>query len=285
MVVKDEAAVIARCIESVRPLISAWTIVDTGSSDETPGLVEELLAGIPGTLHRRDWDGFGANKTEALELARDSADSLLIVDADMTVEGSLQGPLPRADKLLLTVRDSSEFEYRLPLLISSRPAWRYEGVIHEYLTADEATTQQNLDGLTVTHHCDGARRPEKLYTDLVLLTSEFARSPADARTVFYLAQTHRDLGNIAEAIVLYRLRAEMGGWDEEVFYARYQLGCLLAAHVSFEQGATELLRAWQRRPGRIEPLRALANAANHIADRATPPDDLLFLHTDLYGAK
>src|SRR3954452_20956269 len=47
MIVKDEAAVIARCIASVRPLIDSWAIVDTGSSDGPQEIVRELLADLP----------------------------------------------------------------------------------------------------------------------------------------------------------------------------------------------------------------------------------------------
>ena len=70
MIVKNEAHVIERCLASARPLIDAWCIVDTGSSDGTQGKIGELMAGIPGTLHERPWKNFGHNRGEALDLAR-----------------------------------------------------------------------------------------------------------------------------------------------------------------------------------------------------------------------
>ncbi len=36
MMVKDEEANIARCLESAKPYIDTWTILDTGSTDKTP---------------------------------------------------------------------------------------------------------------------------------------------------------------------------------------------------------------------------------------------------------
>lgn len=281
-VVKNEAELLPRLAASVLPLVDSWTVIDTGSTDGSQALVRELFGDLPGTLHERDWVSFGHNKTEALEVARGTADWLLVLDADMTVVGNLDEPLPHADALMVSVRDSSDFVYRLPLLISGSRAWRYEGVTHEYLNGDDVAARPSLDTVTVTHHCDGRRRPDKLHSDLELLTGEMARNPADPRTVFYLAQTHRDLGNIQQAIVLYRLRAEMGGFDEEAFYARYQLGCLLAAHVSFDQGADALLKAWRQRPTRIEPLIAFANSARNVAGQAPIPDDVLFVHRDQY---
>ena len=40
-----------------------------------------------------------------------------------------------------------------------------------------------------------------------------------------------------------RMRANMGGWEQERFYAQYRLGTLLCEHVSFLQGAKELIGA------------------------------------------
>jgi glycosyltransferase involved in cell wall biosynthesis len=48
MIVKNEAAVIARCLESVRPCVGAWAIVDTGSTDGTQQIVRDCLRDLPG---------------------------------------------------------------------------------------------------------------------------------------------------------------------------------------------------------------------------------------------
>ena len=70
MIVKNEAHVIRRCLDSVRPHITHWVIVDTGSTDGTQALIRDHFRDIPGALHERPWRDFGHNRTEALELAR-----------------------------------------------------------------------------------------------------------------------------------------------------------------------------------------------------------------------
>jgi glycosyltransferase involved in cell wall biosynthesis len=39
MIVKNEAPVIRRCLDSVRPIIDYWVIVDTGSTDGTQDVI------------------------------------------------------------------------------------------------------------------------------------------------------------------------------------------------------------------------------------------------------
>ncbi|WP_245231763.1 hypothetical protein [Streptomyces novaecaesareae] len=62
----------------------------------------------------------------------------------------------------------------------------------------------------------------------------------------------RDLGRTAEAIELYRRRARMGGWEEEVYYALLQVGVLTAESGDWPSAMDALLRAWESRPQRLE---------------------------------
>ena len=86
MIVKNEASVIRRCLESVRPLIDYWIIVDTGSVDGTQDIIREFFQDIPGELHERPWVDFAHNRSEALALARNHGDYSLIIDADDVLE-------------------------------------------------------------------------------------------------------------------------------------------------------------------------------------------------------
>ena len=82
MIVKNEARVIEKCLASVKPLIDSWVIVDTGSSDDTQSIIRKYMADLPGELHEKPWVNFAHNRNEALQLAKEKADYVLLIDAD-----------------------------------------------------------------------------------------------------------------------------------------------------------------------------------------------------------
>lgn len=292
MIVKNEAAVIERCLTSVRGLIDTWVISDTGSTDGTQELIRRALDGIPGELYEEPWVNFGHNRSLNLTHARGKADYLLLVDADHVVRQD--APLPRltADAYLLC--HEGALEYRIKRLVRGDIAWRYEGVTHEYLTADRRDTQDLLDALVIEDHADGGSRHDKFERDARLLRAELDRDPDNTRTVFYLAQTMRDLGRTEEAVTLYERRATMGGWPEEVYYALLQAGVLRAEAGDWPTAMDTLSRAWDARPQRLEACYELASRLRRQGHYRTAcafaraglgrkqPDDLLFVQPWVY---
>lgn len=263
MIVKNEAHVIERCLSSARPLIDAWCIVDTGSTDGTQARIAQLMAGIPGTLHERPWRNFGHNRTEALQLARaQGCDYLLFVDADERFDtpSGFAWPMLDADSYELPCH-YADIIYARRALVAARLPWRWEGVLHEYLdcSAPHQTVPLAAPAIVVAHDGARARDPETYLKDIALLEAALAEQPDNARNVYYLAQSYRDAGRLADARGRYLQRATMGGWDEEAWHALYQ-AALLAERL---QDAPEAVRAayltaYEARPTRAEPLVQLA---------------------------
>ena len=294
MIVRDEAAVIARCIESARPYVDRWVIADTGSTDATTEIVSSALAGVPGELHRHDWVDFGYNRSELLALALRGCrpgEYLLLIDADMTIE--VRAPLPELSADAYLVRHDEPVAYAIPRVIRNVAGWRYAGATHEYLARDGEYSRAELPELVVHHHGDGASRGAKLERDRRLLEAELAGQPDDERTLFYLAQTERDAGNDERARALYARRAALGGWDEEAYYAAFQAALLIEGEDP-ARAVDELRRATAIRPSRPEALceaaRILREAGRHEEAYATaaeaaaipaPEKDLLFVHRDV----
>ncbi|MFS4516519.1 glycosyltransferase, partial [Delftia tsuruhatensis] len=230
MIVKNEAPVIARCLASVKPWVDHWVIVDTGSSDGTQDLVRQCMEGVPGSLHERPWVDFAHNRNEALELARPHGDYLLFIDADeqLRVPEGFAWPALEADGCMLSCHMAGT-EYQRNALIATRVDWRWEGVLHEYLTAPAHQAWQMLAGpyIDVSHDGARARDPQTYLRDIAVLEKAVREQPGNTRNVFYLAQSHRDAGQIESSLQWYRQRAAMGGWAEEQWFALFQIGVLL----------------------------------------------------------
>jgi glycosyltransferase involved in cell wall biosynthesis len=282
MIVRDAAETIADCLASAYPLIDCWTIIDTGSEDETRQIIAGQLDGTPGRLLESEWVNFGHNRSELMAAAHGTADYLLLLDADMIVH--LARPLPPLEHDVYEGFIQGGSRYALPFLVRGDRAWEYRGVAHSYLAAsdDQPVTEAQLEQLLIE---DRSHTTEaKLRRDLEALSAEHARRPLDARTCFYLAQTYDDLDMKDEAIAMFRARVTLDGWDEETYVARRRLGALLVENVSYHEGAQELLAAWAMRPQRNEALRTLAAATESVADKIPLPPDRLHVRIGGYLA-
>jgi glycosyltransferase involved in cell wall biosynthesis len=293
MIVRNESGVLERCLASVHGLIDSWVVCDTGSEDGTPALVLDLLAAVPGELHEREWRDFGHNRNELMHLAAGRAEYLLLLDADMTVTFDLRGLTGlSADAYLL--RHAASVEYWIKRLVRGDRDWRYVGSTHEYVTTADPSVVERLDAIVIHHHADSGMRADKFDRDLQLLSRDLRKNPSDARAVFYLAQTYRDVGRHSEAIELYERRVGMGGWDQEVFYAMFQAGVLRAEIGDWPAAMAALVAAWEYRPSRLEPVYELASrlrvrgeyhAAHLFAQRGidrAQPDDILYVWPWVY---
>ena len=234
MIVKDEAPVIARCLASVRPIVDHWIIVDTGSSDGTQDIVRKAMADVPGELVERPWVDFGHNRSEALALARPHAAYSLIIDADDFFETpeNFDRPFLSADSYVVDIKDGAT-AYQRTQLVRNVLAWRYTGVLHEYVNCPEASSVGHFP-LVMRRNHDGARRrnPETYRRDAAILERalETETDPfLAARYTFYLAQSWRDCGERERSIAAYLRRAELGFWNEEIFVSLLQAARLKEA--------------------------------------------------------
>jgi glycosyltransferase involved in cell wall biosynthesis len=262
MIVKDEKPVITRCLASVKPIIDYWVIVDTGSTDGTQEVIKEFMKDIPGELHERPWKNFEHNRNEALALAKDKADYLLIMDADdrLEYEPDFRIPSLTAGSYRLWIQYGDTSYQRNQIIQSSLP-WKWVGVLHEVLTCDASHIEQMMDGVKYVVSCDGSRsrNPNKFSKDAEILEQALQNEPNNTRYMFYLAQSYRDGGQYDKALEWYRKRIEKGGWAEEVFFSMLQVALIERTLGRSEETVIDsLLRAHRYRPHRAEPVYYLA---------------------------
>ena len=274
MIVKDEAHVIERCLSSVLPLIDYWVVVDTGSTDGTQQKIKDFFErnGIKGELHQSTWTDFGTNRSEALAYAQKTGyDYSLMIDADEILVFD-PGFDPNQFKANL-VADLYNIwavyggtKYHRPQMTSNHKRFYYRGVLHEYVDChDPIETRDFARGFTNTPIQDGNRSKsaDKYARDAVTFENALASGKVEEkdfnRYQFYLAQSYRDSQQWEKAIAAYQKRVDLGGWQEEAFYSKYQVGRIMEI---LEKPIDEILKvyfdSYQMAPYRAEPLWAAA---------------------------
>ncbi|GAX38062.1 glycosyltransferase [Nodularia sp. NIES-3585] len=84
MIVKNEAATLPKCLNSVKGVVDEMIILDTGSSDRTPHIAQEFGAQV---YHFQWCDDFSAARNAALQYV--TGDWILVLDADETLTPSI----------------------------------------------------------------------------------------------------------------------------------------------------------------------------------------------------
>ena len=279
--------------ESVLGFVTRAVILDTGSTDGTQQWLREQKF-LPVELHEYPFVNFEQTRNMLMAFAEGAADWLLLLDDDMTLKFDccpqevLRSLDRKNDAYLMTHLDVQR--YLVTRLVKGHKHWEYKGVTHEYLVGG-GTWLPHLEGVGIVHNFNHS--PEKFARDLRLLTADLARDPDDVRTVFYIANTLRDLEKPAAAIRFFCMRANMGGWDEEVFMSMYE-----AARLAEDPMA--MVKAADNRPSRAEPAAWLAlyyadKTKGSDAEKAAywerrragipfPEKDVLFVNTVAYGS-
>jgi glycosyltransferase involved in cell wall biosynthesis len=103
IICKNEAAHIARTLDSVCSLSNDVVVYDSGSTDGTLDIVSQY----PVNLHTGPWEGFGPTRQKAVELSR--YNWVLIIDGDEVVSKELAQEIRSLDP------HSEQQAWRLPL--------------------------------------------------------------------------------------------------------------------------------------------------------------------------
>ncbi len=294
MIVKNESAIIERCLASAVAFIDTWIICDTGSTDDTPAIVERFFAkhDMPGKLARTTFKDFAQARNEALDAARQVPgwDYALLIDADMVLRGDLDTTQLTAPAYRLMQRHGNLDYWNTRLVRRDVPAC-YFGVTHEYLSAPGYA---DLHTLRIDDYNDGGSKSDKYERDIRLLLQGIVDEPKNERYLFYLARTYRETGRHLEAIDTYRRRIERGGWDEEVWCSYYDIARSYAALGDEPNLIKACLDAYNFRPSRGEPLKLLAQYLRERSRNESAclfaealakikyPGDLLFVERDVY---
>lgn len=314
-IVKNEHKIIKRMIDSVKHIVDAICITDTGSTDNTIQIIENCITDlqIPGKVYRNIWRNFGHNRSLSFkncihfckEHDIDTSSTFgLLLDADMELI------INNFDKNTLDYNNYNGYnviqllnnlEYYNIRLIKLSLDWKCIGVTHEYWECNESNSSNKSnsflqkDQIYIRDSTDGSSRTEKYKRDIDLLENVILKEPDNTRYIFYLAQSYKDTKQYKKAIDFYNLRINLGGWDQEIWYSYYMISTCWKALENFEEFEKTGIIAFEYRKKRAEPIYELLKHFRETKNykRAFhyytigksidyPKDDILFINRSVY---
>lgn len=200
------------------PLIDRWTIMDTGSTDNTKDIIHRVLVGKKkGELIEMPFENFRENRNALLDTAGSVCKYTLMLDDTYVVTGDLRHFLNEvrgdqfSDSFSIFIK-SDDMEYGSNRILKTYRKLRYLYKIHEVIDPKH----NNNVIIPIEKSCLFDRRfdymekrtMERKALDLKLLYEELEDDPDNPRTHYYLGQTYNLLGDYENAYKWFKARVE-----------------------------------------------------------------------------
>ncbi len=200
-------------------------------------------------------------------LERDLQSGIAFADYDELVDRCVELLGDEPARRALAERGYQAFSARDQAAILDRALSEgLEDVIHETAARDDTCIDVRLEGKD--RSAEDQLRERQLFTHNLFkhkaaqerdwLLAKVKRNPEDARSVFFLAETYFRMEDFVNARRWCERRVEMGGCDEEVYWAMYRLAESMSnLGEPWPEVEDAYLKAWKFRPTRAEALHAI----------------------------
>lgn len=270
MIVKNEENVIERCIEAAADKIDGFVIFDTGSDDKTIAKIEETKERLNLNLicKQTEWTNFGVNRSEAFDFARtiENCKYMLVLDADDILEGTFDIKKEIDVGNMMVKTDGIEHVHRR--LFNTKFEWKYVGAVHEYpvTCGKHAGTEKEvmIKSAWINHMNDGGSHEDGMKKSEEYIKLLESSDQNDPRTVFYLAQTLRGMGKLAEAKEKYKQRLVMGGYKQEIVVSMLCIARIQHVMGQYESALMWYMKTYETDPERSEALREIVRVSKQL---------------------
>jgi glycosyltransferase involved in cell wall biosynthesis len=274
IIVKNEAKVITRMLESVWPILDYYVVVDTGSTDGTQDIIRKFFEekGIPGEVVDHPWKNFEDARNKARELVKGKADFGFWIDADeeLIIHSGFnidlfKSNLGKVNGGNIKIFYGGQNYFRMQFFRADFP-WYWYGPVHEVLISDSESQVGVVEGLHILVRPDGnswniETQQQKYEGHAKILEEYVANDPKkDPRWLFYLAQSWRDSGTPEgreKAIEWYAKRRDIinHGYWEECYFSSLMVASLKGQNnYPIEEVVKEFLSTGKYNKNRIEHL-------------------------------
>jgi len=241
MIVKNSGEILRTCLRANRAFIDHWTILDTGSTDQTLDIIREELKGIPGNLHTGPFIDFSSARNRSLDLSSKTCKYTIVLDDSYEIIGGekFRERLQKTNADIINIRigyiKNGIFynDYMSIRISKTSKQFRYKFRLHEVLDFPPKTTILTIDyktGVMIRDHEDPTHKIRtliRLSKDMEFLLQDREVYPDEPRLIYYSANGYIGLGKKQDAI---RCMKEMLALSkritinkEYIFYAEYHL--------------------------------------------------------------
>lgn len=218
VMVKNGGEQFEEMLSKNRDICDRWTILDTGSTDNTLSVIHDTLVGKKrGNLVEEPFINFRDSRNRCLDLAGKACKFIIMMDDTYTIQGNLREFLQNvrgdqfADSFSVYIL-SDDTKYGSNRIIKSSTGLRYMYRIHEVISDKNNINVviPSTDALILDRRFNymEERTMKRKELDLLLLYEELEEDPSNPRTYYYLAQTYNLLKNYQKAYDYFIKRSE-----------------------------------------------------------------------------
>ena len=218
MIVKDAGDNFESILKENLPFIDRWTILDTGSTDNTINIINKVLVGQKkGQLYQEPFINFRDSRNRCLDLSGKECKFVIMLDDTYILKENITNFLVTvrgdqfSDSFSMFIK-SNDSEYGSNRIIKSATKLRYKYKIHEVIDpVNNMNVVVPMEHAYIFDHrseyMENRTIDRKSY-DLKILYEMIEEEPHDSRALYYLGQTYNLLERYESAYEYFIKRIE-----------------------------------------------------------------------------
>jgi glycosyltransferase involved in cell wall biosynthesis len=216
MIVRNSGDILRNCLQENKKFIDYWTIVDTGSTDNTKEIIKSELSDIPGNLYEEPFVDFATSRNRSLELSSKTCKYTIILDDSYILHGGqkLRQLLSKSKNSCFSLNIGNfrnnflQNDYVSIRVIKTCDNLKYKYRVHEHIDISKKYIQEITDPDIFINDLDSMehknRSVNRYNKDIQLLLLDHKDYPNDPRVIYYLAKTYYNLERYKDAITYFR---------------------------------------------------------------------------------
>ena len=233
MITKNSGELFRKCLINNRKYIDHWTILDTGSVDNTPDIIREELKDIPGNLYFSEFEDFSTTRNKSLELSSKTCKYIIILDDSYVIHGgeNLLKFLRKSKHPCISIvignlenKNIIHNQYYSKRIIKTSSNLKFKYRVHEEIDFDN-TKYITDDKIFINdiESLEHTKRSSRRYkNDVKMLLLDFnEKCHNDPKVIYYMGMTYSNLHDYNEAIKYFEILKDMQYIYSDYKYAGY----------------------------------------------------------------